>query len=425
MDTRPSSDFHSGPIKAFNDAARAAHGDGPVPEDLLEERLLSCAIKETGLNDFGGDGFLQGMRVLLASLESEARLTPFGRHYARSEILKPLKNRLWAERCFESHAEILDREIEAPVIILGLHRSGTTRLHRMLAADARFRFLATWEGFNPAPRIGSPDQGQSERYGEVDAVLSQLDIVYPGFRNAHPMSAALPEEEILLLRHSFCSPSQFFPYHNPSYYEWFKGKDQTSDYEYMKKLMKLLSWLTNDPPEKRWLMKNPTHMMQLDVLMRVFPDAKLIFLHRDPVKTAASLMSLRWLGAVQLTDQPLRAVVRDASLDLCETMARRCMERRSVGVPKNQWIDIHYDEMSRDWRSVARRVYDFSGLEFTPEAETSLETWLLDVESENLHGAHRYALEDFGAIPEEVDERMAFYRTWMSIERETRAGQSR
>jgi hypothetical protein len=155
--------------------------------------------------------------------------------------------------------------------------------------------------------------------------------------------------------------------------------------------------------------------MDLDYLMATFPDAKLVFIHRDPVKTAGSLMSMRWLFAVQLTDQPLRAALRDMSLDLCETMARRCMEMRDRLVPKAQFIDVGYDEMGRDWRAVMRRIYAFADLDFTAEAEAGMAAWLADSEAENRHGGHHYRLEDFGTSAGEIDERMKFYRDWMAI----------
>jgi hypothetical protein len=156
-------------------------------------------------------------------------------------------------------------------------------------------------------------------------------------------------------------------------------------------------------------------MIDLDHLMATFPDAKLVFLHRDPVKTAGSLMSMRWLFAVQLTDQPLRAAIRDMSLDLCETMARRCMAMRDRLVPRDQFIDVGFDDMNRDWRGVVRRISQFSDMDFTQDAERDMAAWLADSDAENRHGGHRYRLEDFGTSPGEVAERMAFYRDWMPV----------
>lgn len=389
--------------------------DGQPIVRLDRAVLLDEAKKLTGLADFGRKGFLDSLDVFLKSLEMEADLNPFGREYSRGGTLQSLTNRLWTSECFRLHPEVAQRKIKSPIVIVGHHRSGTTRLHRMMSTDRRLRHLQTWESLNPAPRPGRPDLGREERYREIDESLKAFDALYPGFSNAHPMAANWAEEEMLLQRHSFGSAALFFAYNNPSYYDWFKSFDKSENYADMADHLKLLSWSTDDSEDKRWVLKNPTHMMDLDQLMAAFPDAKLVFIHRDPIKTAGSLMSMRWLFAVQMTDQPLRAPLRDMSLDLVETMARRCMETRGRLVPKEQFIDVGFDEMNRDWRGVMRRIYSFADLEFSPDAEAEMAAWLAESEAENLHGGHRYRLEDFGTSAGEVDERMKFYRDWMAI----------
>jgi hypothetical protein len=382
--------------------------------DLTGSALLNEAKKITGLSDFGRADFLKSYEVFLNSLETEADLNPFGREYSRGGTLQSLTNRLWAAECLRMHPEIAQRKIKSPIIIVGHHRSGTTRLHRMMAADRRLRHLQTWESLNPSPRLGRPDLGKEERFREVDEGLKAFDALYPGFGNAHPMAADWAEEEMLLQRHSFGSAALFFAYNNPSYYAWFKSFDKSDNYADMADHLRLLSWSTGDA-DKRWVLKNPTHMMDLGYLMATFPDAKLVFIHRDPIKTAGSLMSMRWLFAVQMTDQPLRASLRDMSLDLVETMARRCMETRDQLVPKDQFIDVGFAEMNRDWRQVMKRIYEFADMDFTPDAEAEMAKWLADSEAENRHGGHQYRLEDFGTSAGEVDERMKFYRDWMAI----------
>jgi hypothetical protein len=410
MDSVLNNHYRSEIVKQIN-----ASFEGKQQPELSGPFLLDEAKKATGLTDFGRSGFLESYQVFLKSLEEEADLNAFGREYTRGGTLQSLTNRLWTADCFRAHPEIAARKIKSPLIIVGHHRSGTTRLHRMISTDRRLRHLQTWESLNPAPRLGQPDLGKAERYREIDEGIQGLDALFPGFGNAHPMSAGWAEEEMLLQRHSFGSAALFFAFNNPSYYDWFKSFDKTENYADMADHLRLLSWSTNDPEDKRWVLKNPTHMMDLDRLMALFPDAKLVFLHRDPVKTAGSLMSMRWLFAVQLTDQPLRAAIRDMSLDLCETMARRCMETRDRLVPKDQFIDVGFDEMNGDWRQVMRRIYDFADLELTPSAEREMAEWLAQSEAENRHGGHHYKLEDFGTSAGEVNERMKFYRDWMSI----------
>ena len=413
MDTRPSTDYHPQSNKDINATTDLA------AIDLSEEALLDEARRDTGLDRFGDDSFLPALRALLKAMETEAQLNAFGRLHAKGSTLGSLKNRLWANACFEAHPEILQRKIVAPIIIIGPHRSGTTRMHRMMASDARLQHLKTWEGVNPAPRLGLQDLGRSARYDEVNGFFTAVQPMYPGAFAGHPMHADWAEEEMLLLNHSFCSFSVLGNYAIPEYYKWFIGHDKTAAYRTMADLMKLISWSRGDAEDKRWVLKNPQHMLDLDVLLKVFPDARLVFTHRDPLKTVASIMSLMWHFARQHTDRPCRAPIRDVWLDFCEQAARRCMQAREA-IPASQQMDVHYEDVNRDWREVMRRVYAFGGMAFTPQAEQAMDAWLRQSESENRHGGHRYSLEDFGLTGKEVDARMMLFRERYAIPYEGR-----
>ncbi len=409
MDIQPSSVYHSSWVRRFNEA----HPDLAAIQ-LREEFLLAEARRETGLQRFGDESFLAGLQALLESLEAQAALNAFGRFTAQTRTIRSLKNRLWANACFEAHPEIRQRKIGAPIIIVGPHRSGTTRLHRMLATDTRLQYLKTWEGMNPAPRTSWPEMGRAARYEEALTMLRGVREVCPDAFTAHPMDADWAEEEMLLLNHSFCSFSALGLYGVPSYYQWFLHADKTAAYRDMADLMRLISWSRGDSEGRPWILKNPQHMLDLDVLIKIFPDAKLIFTHRDPQKTVASAMSLMWFFAVQNTDFPCRAWIRDIWLDFCEQMARRCMLVRET-IPASQQVDVHFDEVNRDWRSVMRRIYSFNELEFSPPVENAMREWLATSKSENHHGRHRYSLEDFGVSREEVDVRFRFVRDRYAI----------
>jgi hypothetical protein len=413
MDDLPSTRYHSPLVENFNREARSRGTE----IDLSAEALIVSARQEISLDQFGDESFLPALKRFLESAETEAQLNPFGRFNARMRVLRSLKNRLWAEDCFTAAPEIRRREIAAPIVIVGPHRSGTTRLQHLLATDSRLQHLTTWEGLNPAPRRTLPDQGLSVRRDEIESMLAGAEEAYPGAASAHPMNADWPEEEMLLLNHSFCSFSLIGAYQVPGYYRWFRDADKSFAYRYMADLMKLISWSRQVPENKPWILKNPQHMLDLDILLQVFPDAKLVFTHRDPIKTVGSIMSLVWHYGVQHTDLPCRARVRDVWLDFCEQMARRCMEARE-NIPAGQQIDVHYEDMNRDWYGQMRRIYDFAGIEWAPEAEAAQAAWLAG--SNDRHGGHRYALEDFGTSAQEVDERMMFVRERYGIPYEGR-----
>lgn len=417
MDTAPSTLHHPFPVQLINRAVRFLNAVGLARIDLSEAGLLAAARKETKLERFGDESFLPGLRALLQAIETEARPNPFGRLHAKAQITASLKNLLWANACFEATPEILQRKITAPIIIVGPVRSGTTRLHRMLAADARFQHLKAWEGFNPAPRPGWPDSGRTARREEVEKFLRLGQRLNPGAFAAHPMEADWAEEELLLLNHAFSGLSPLGLYNIPSFRDWFLGCDRTPAYRTLADLMKLVSWSRGDGEDKRWVMKTPQFMLDLDIVVKIFPDAKLVFTHRDPLKTVASTLSLMWNFAVHNTDLPLRGPIRDTWLGLCEEMARRCMEVRDT-LPQEQQMDVHYEDMNRDWRTAMGRVYDFAGMDFTAEAEGTMAAWLAESEREGRHKGHRYALEDFGVTADEVNARMKFYRERYGIPHE-------
>ncbi|SFU59242.1 sulfotransferase family protein [Pseudoduganella namucuonensis] len=415
MDDKPSSHYHPQQVQDVNAAS-----DSVRLSDLTAEALMAAAREQTGLERFGDECFLPGLRALLASLTTEAPLNAFGRLHVQQSTIGFLKNRLWANACFEAHPEILEREITAPIIIVGPHRSGTTRMQRMMSADSRLSHLRTWEGFNFGPRPELPELGRAERRQEVKDFLGAADLLYPGALVGHPMDADWAEEELHLLDSSWCGFSPLGLYSGiDSYYEWFMKADKTAAYEYMVQLIKLISWSRGEPEGKRWVLKNPQHMLNLDTLLKVFPDAKIVFTHRDPLKTVASVMSLMWHFAVQHTDANCRGPVRDLWLDFCEQAARRCIQQREL-VPAGQQLDIYYEEMNADWRTAMRRVYDFAGLPWSAEAEQAMAAWLARSESDNLHGGHRYSLEDFGITEQEVDARMLFARSRHGIPYESK-----
>lgn len=413
METNPSTIYHSDAVKAINADGYSKIAAGEPQIELSEEVLLAAARKETGLERFGDESFLTPLRILLKALNTEAQLNPWGRMHAFGHLLGCLKNILWVNACFEAHPEILERKLPCPIIIMGPHRSGTTRMQRMMSSDPQLQFLSLWEGINPGPRPG-PDMGKAQRRQEVKGAFEAFMPMYPEAFDGHSMDADFAEEEFALLNLSFSSFFYMCNYTVPSYYEWFKTADLTFAYRQMANLMKLISWQRGDPEDKRWILKDPEHMMNMDVLMKVFPDARPVFTHRDPLKTVASTLSLMWLFARQHTDRPIRADMRDVWLDFCEVAARRCIESRKK-IPAPQQLDVLYEDINKDWKSVMRRVYEFGGIPFNEQAERALGDWLERSEREGNHTAHRYALEDFGVTGAEVEARMKFVRDLYNI----------
>jgi len=413
MSAEPSTLHHTWPVRTINRAVRTLNRYDYARIDLSPEYLVSKARKDAGLANFGDESFMPAMHRLLQAAQEETDLNPFGQWLLRRQVVAALKNRLWAQACFAFRPEIFNRKIVSPIIIVGPFRSGTTRLQRLLAVDRRFQHLRAWEGLQPAPRLNLPDHGRQERRREVERTVKAVKRLNPSFFTVHPINADFPEEELLLFSYSFCGILNI-AWGLPEYVRWLAGSDKSRGYQEMANLLRLISWSRNEPEDKRWVLKAPQHMLDLDLLLKVFPDATIVFTHRDPVKTVASSMSLAWNYCVQCVDAPMRTRVRDIWLELCELMVRKCMRAREA-MPQNQQLDVQYEDVNRDWRGVMRRIYDFAGLAHNTVVEENQARWLALSEGAQHFGRHRYSPQDYDVTSDDIEKRMGFYRARYSI----------
>lgn len=417
-------DYHRVPIKWLNRAWGGLNVLGIAKVNFDQEAIIAKAKKQTGLSDFGNEGFLVPMEQLLLSL-NKIDLNPVGRFMNHANILRILKHRLLVQDLLKRHPEIFERKIPDPTVIVGLARSGTTRLHRLLASDDRFLHLKAWETVSPVPFPDSFSARMSQgkkvdpRITLLDKALKGLLYMGPQIAAVHPMGTFEVEEEVGLIQHGFSSQVFELQAKIPDFAEWLMTHDQIAAYEYMVVLLKIISWFRNDPEDKPWILKTPQHMQDLDALIRVFPNAKLICSHRDPIKTVASACSMTWNAIVLGSDTVTPEWVGQEWFNKTERMLKKTQKiRNEMVAPENQY-DIQYADITADWQHSIQGIYDFLGLPFTDTARASMQAWL-ESNNQNKHGAHKYSLEDFGLDKEEVDRRLMFYRTQHDIPYETR-----
>jgi hypothetical protein len=416
-------DYHRRPIRALNTVLRGTRALGLATFPLEPDKLIATVRKTTGLRDFGDETFLEPMQRLIDALESEADLNPLGRFMNRTNILRLLKHRLYAHELLTRHPEILERHIPDPVVVVGLARSGTTRLHRLLASDSRFLHLKSWETVFPVPY---PECFSARNEGRIDPRITALEaglkaVMYmgPQIATVHPLGTFEVEEEVGLLQHGFSSQIFEVQAKIPSFAEWLMTHDQHAAYEYMVMLMKIISWFRNDPQDKPWILKTPQHMQDLDALLHVFPNAKLICPHRDPVKVVGSSCSMTWNGIVRDSDSVTPEWVGREWLSKTERMLHKTLRvREEMVAPQNQY-DIQYADITADWQGALQGVYNFLELPFTDEARDNMQEWQ-DGNKQHQHGAHKYSLTDFGLDTQEVDQRLMFYRQRFNIPYETK-----
>ena len=382
-----------------------------VPDlSLTLDAVLNAAVEKAGLHDFGDDTFLAALKVLLHSLETEARLTPMGRYGQFTRIVDLLANRLRVEHWLRRYPDVRDESIAPPVVIVGLMRTGTTVLQRLLACDRRFYALLWYESRYPAPL--ADDSGQAPEDTRIPLAreeVRQMIAASPDLAAIHPLDACAADEEVMLLEHSFYStvPESFAQV--PGYARWLEEHDNTPGYRYLHTLLQFLQWQKKRRGEiaDRWLLKTPHHLHHLDILLEIFPGTTVIQTHRDPLQTIPSLCSMNFALAGMGSDSvDARALGRH----WCDKFSRSL--RRALAVRSSQparFIDVMYSDTASDPVGTVRRVYDQLGLALDADTLTAMQAWLDDNRRDD-RDPHHYTLEQFGFNRDQLTKDFAHYR---------------
>lgn len=393
------------PARAALAAWRGASRLGIGKVSLTEESLINAARRASGLHDFVDDSFREPMRRMLDSLENEGALHPLGRATMRESLVRALVNRLRLEALSEVHPEIAATPVSNPVFVVGLQRTGTTMLQRLLTCEPELRAMAAWEGLNPAPfPKQSTRNGRDPRLGLARTAERALRYLSPVLFAIHPVEAEEPEEDIHLLDVTFVSPAVDAIVRAPSYQAWFCEVDQLPAYRYMHRLIQLLLWQRGG----RWLGKTPHHLEYLDELFSVFPDAKVIITHRDPSRTVASFCSMMAHSRVMFSDRVDPNEIGQQFSAKAIRAVERSMDARNR-LPSSSFLDVQYQDVVSDPLKEIRRVYDFIGMDLSPSTQSKMRQWLA-TNSQTKHGVHGYRLEDFGLSRESLAPHFETYR---------------
>jgi len=383
--------------------AAASH----VRVEFTEEAVLSEARRRTGLSDFGPDDFRERLRLQLQSLEEDPYLGPIGRVGAFSDCVRFAANRLRLHDFIRQHPDVLDVEIQRPIVIVGLPRSGTTHLLNLISADTRLRSLPYWESLEPVPVRGEGPgrDGLDPRFVRCRHNYVRTATLLPLLRNMHDMPPEHIHEELELQAPDFSNYNWEWIAHVPRWRDYYLGHDQTPHYQYLKNVLKVLQWLRG--PD-RWILKSPQHLEQLGPLMSVFPDATIAFTHRDPVAVIASTVTMEAYGSrMRCTRVDLDAIAA-YWIDRIERLLRACVRDRDRVRP-SQSIDILFHEFMADDVGMVERIYKRAGLPMTPEARRMLGEFMAQ-NRRGKFGRIVYDLQvDFGIDPAELRKRFDFY----------------
>jgi hypothetical protein len=396
----------------------------PMSPDEIDRRwpldpkiLMSRAMAQTGLTDFGNEPFEAPLRKLCDSLAQEVDLNAAGRENAYHRLMNILVTRLRLQALWQKHPEILELPVRAPIFIVGLPRSGTTFLQWLLARDTTLRHAPFWELMFPLP-FGDPEGPIAQpdpRIAAARAALDKLHAAAPEMEKMHQLDAEEPEEEIALLSLSFCSMAFEFSFAVPSYVDYYRRSDHTAGYAYFRRVLQTLQWLRGG---EQWVLKAPMHMENLKPLLTVFPDALIVQTHRDPVTTTVSLASLTCYGIRNYFDHPNPLLVGSNMVAIIERLLRGICDARKAD--DGRYVDVHFRDLTADPIGTVQRIYAACGKTLQPDDERAMRTWI-ETSQRGKHGGHAYSAEDFGIDMAERRRALRFYTERFAVPEDRRA----
>ena len=361
--------------------------------------LVARACDRAGLDDFGGESWREGLQLLVDTCESAPGVNPGGREFVYGQFVDALWNRLRVVDYCRRHPEVGDEQIPRPLVILGLPRTGTSLASYLLDRDPLRRSLLTWEAEDSVPP-STPDTLYTDP--RCLTKKAELDVLAEGLKAAniplvHWDEADGPTECMFVQNQDF--RAYLWEAYMPStaYAEWLLQADMTSAYAYERTVLQMLQ--SRAPGV--WSLKMPSHAVHIEALLATFPDARIVWAHRDPFKATASFLRLNYLSrAVLGADADVDVIVPNVLRQLREHVNRPLATRRRIG--DDRFFDLHYADLMRDPISVMRSLYDWAGDELTTSTEQAMLAWL-DDHPQDRHGAAPYSLDGSGVTRADLE----------------------
>lgn len=378
---------------------------------LSPDSLLRAAERKTGLDAHGDDALREPLERLLDSLETDARLNTFGRWAVRDQILDLLCQRLRVRDHLARHREVLDVPLERPVLILGFPRTGSTFLHNLMALDPANRVPKLWEVLNPVPPEDSRDGSEDPRLEEAREYVRSIQRMSPVALKIHPMSAEGPEECRFLLEKSFVGLQFIVYYRVPRYIDWFIGVSDERLEAACLEVRRQMQIIKHGDAGRRWVGKSTGHVVFGRGLMRAFPDACVVQIHRDPAEAVPSICGLAGAYRSIFSDHVEPRDLGEEALRLFGVAMDRAVEMHSMPPPAS-FCDIRYDQIVSDPVGVVRRIYDHAGMSFSAEVEGRIERYVA-AHPQHKGGVHRYSPEQYGLSLDEIRKRTERHAGWL------------
>jgi hypothetical protein len=385
------SELQSKPLRALNKVGAQLARVGVTRPSLTPSSIVAAAVKTAGSADLGSASYREPLEVFLHACEDEAELTTFGRILISKMLASALANRIALHRWSLDHPEVHAERIHGPWVIVGLPRTGTSVLSMLLGLDPMARPLLQWEAAHPIPPPSMADGDEDPRIAQTAKELDGLMKLNPPLKAMHPFGATLAQECVSLFMYDVRTLALETQAHVPTYARWLESADMTPAYAQHRLSLQTLQ---SRQPTERWILKTPNHLWHLDALLSAYPDARIIWTHRDPGPVVTSLASLANAGQRPLT-------WRSDPRPTAEEWKRKCAFALGSAVAFDDkstdgWCQhVHYDALVADPLQTVRDLYGHFGAEVSDLHARRMEVFLKD-RPKDAFGRHLYDPADFG-----------------------------
>jgi hypothetical protein len=372
--------------------------------NLNVDHLIRRAQHRTGLHNLGDESFRLGLEMLTSELRNQAQLSQIGRLAAHFNLLENLCVRLQVIDFRARHPEVAKQQIQQPLFIMGLPRTGTTILYELIAQDPAMRSPASWEVARPIPPAKHESYCSDKRIKSVERMMGLAEKVSPGFQAIHAIGARLPQECVYIFASHFISEQFGYMYNIPHYRAWALDQDMTASYHWH---ANFLQHLQVDCSGEHWVLKTPSHLAYLNCLFAQYPDAAIVWTHRRPLDAMASFSSLAATLQSGFSDTIDRRAIGAHEFEHFSKIVRRGIQQRRVQ-DQSRFFDVSFSAICSDPISVIRDLYDFFGMHLSSEAQTRMRKYLTQ-RPRNLYGEHRYSATEFGLDGEQEQKLYSEY----------------
>jgi hypothetical protein len=384
------------------------------PVDMTEEAVLSAAARKTRLEDFGPEDFHERLRLILDELGSDPLATEVSKAGVWHRCVRAAATRLLVVDLLRRHPEIHEQEIEKPIVIGGLPRSGTTHMLNLIAADSRMHDLPYWQAIEPLPLPGDEpgSAGVDPRWKRCQAGWETALVMNPYQMAQHPMDPDHISEDGEIQFPDFASYIMEFAYPAPQWRAHYLGHDQTSHYEYENTMLKILQWQRGE--KKRWVVKSPQHIEQMPAIINVWPDATVVIMHRDPIGSLESMVTGHLYRARTSRKMVDPAVTLDYWAPRITIFLERYLRDRD-SVPAGRLVDVRFDDFVKDNLGQVEMVYQAADLKLSSKGRAEISAYM-EKNRQHKHGAIDHDMRrDFGVEPAALREAYSFYLKEMPV----------